>query len=164
MNYINEPYFAPKVWERIAQRDLNVIDKKARFFTYAKSELLLVALCVAEVVELVARVIFSIAVVPLYFVRGNGESLLLYRWSIIYTALTLVMTGKALYHNLFSKYAFINSIGPASQLLGDAKLIEKVVEIFSNIKENKEKVKSILKDLSGIEDPGVPEQANATNP
>ncbi len=155
MNYINESYFATKAWERIAQRDLDVIDKKARFFTYAKTEALLVALCVAEVVELVARVIFSFAIVPYYFVKGNAPSLFQYRFSIIHTALTFLMTGKALYHNLFSKYAFVNSLGPA---FGE-KVKEKIVEIFSNIKENKDQAKSLLKCFAGIEDPGVPEEA-----
>lgn len=65
MSYIQEPYFAVKAWELITQRDLEVIDETADFLDYTKNEILLAALCVAEVVELVARAIFSLSSFPI---------------------------------------------------------------------------------------------------
>ncbi|MBS0629491.1 MAG: hypothetical protein JSS30_04615 [Verrucomicrobia bacterium] len=147
MNYIQEPYFAVNAWDVIASRDLQVIDEKANFLEYAKTELLLVALCVAEVVELVARAVFSIFAVPYYFITGNEYTQ--YRNAIIYTALTIGMTGRALYHNLFSKFAMINSIGSASDLLGmeDFGTNPKVISYFNDVEQYKETVVKLLNNM-----------------
>ncbi len=166
MSYIQEPYFAVKAWELITQRDLEVIDEKADFLDYTKNEILLAALCVAEVVELVARALFSFVIVPYYFITGNSFEP--FRTTIIYTALTIGMTGKALYYNIFSKFAFINSIGSASQLIGMDNLAENdtLVEYFNDIEKHRDNIVRLLSNMttyskwySGFPMPKAEEQA-----
>jgi len=146
MSYIQEPYFAIKAWEVITQRDLGVIDDKNDFLDYLKDEILLSALCVAEVVELVARALFSFVIVPYYFVRGHSFET--YRNSIIYTALTIGMTGRALFHNVFSKFAFISSIGSASNLMGFDKFPESLIEYFTDVENKKVEAIQILNSVT----------------
>lgn len=132
MNYINEPYFAVKAWTLMADRDLLEVDEKADFLDYTATQFLLTALCVAETVELVARALFSFIIVPYYFVAGKSYET--YRNSIIYTALTIGATTKALYHNVFSKFVVVNVVGSAA---GQAyeRVKDKIFEIYADHKD-----------------------------
>lgn len=78
------------------------------------------------------------------------------------------MTAKALFYNIFSKFAFINSIGSASQLIGMENLSENnnFVEFFNDIEKHRDVIVGFLSNVttrskwySGFPMPQAEEQA-----
>lgn len=140
IDFINEPFIGVKALDVLAWRDLEVVEGRANTYVYATTELLLAVLCVAEVVELVARVCFAIVTAP-YFLATGKPGFQLQR-VLKHTGETFAITVIGLYYNLFSQLASFNSI---ALLFG---LDKREIEEITDIKNNKEFITNRLTNMS----------------